>query len=94
MCRESLESAVYAAGDVIPRTHALVDLMDRLPDEDRRRLDAMMDALRQLDQFYVPTRYPDALPGLLPTNMPQRSHAEVSLATARSVLDLITPLCR
>lgn len=94
-CAEKALKALFARrGEVIPRTHALADLMDRLPDEDRRHLAALMDALRQLDQFYVPTRHPDALPGLLPSDMPQRSHAEMSLATARPVLDIVAPLCR
>ncbi|GEM_PF-4479752 len=53
-----------------------------------------MKALQQLDQFSVPTRYPDALSGLLPSGMPQRVHADTSLATARSVLEIVTPLCR
>jgi HEPN domain-containing protein len=94
-CAEKALKALFAwRGEVMPRTHALVDLMNRLPDESRAHLATLMDALRELDQFYVPTRYPDALPGLLPSGMPQRIHAETSLATARSVLDLITPLCR
>lgn len=93
-CAEkSLKALLAWRGEVIPRTHALVDLIARLPDECRQHLSALMEALRQLDQFYVPTPYPDALPDLLPSGRPQRSHAEVSLATARSVLDIITPLC-
>lgn len=93
-CAEkSLKALIAWRGEVIPRAHALVDLIDRLPDEYRQHLSALMEALWQLDQFYVPIRYPDALPGLLPSGMPQRPHAETSLATARSVLDIVTPLC-
>ncbi|WP_447974783.1 HEPN domain-containing protein [Nitrospira sp. Kam-Ns4a] len=78
-CAEKALKALCARrGEAILRTHALMDLCDRLPDEDHRHMVAVMDAL----------------PGLLPSGMPQRVHADTSLATARSVLDVVTPLCR
>jgi HEPN domain-containing protein len=44
------------------------------------------DALRLLDRFYIPTRYPDALPGMLPGGMPDQSDAEEALDLARRAL--------
>ncbi len=43
-----------------------------------------------LDRFYIPTRYPDALPGSLPEGMPNNQDAAGALATARRILDLVT----
>ena len=42
-----------------------------------------------LDQFYVPVRYPDALPGSLPEGLPQRKEAEKALKCAQKVLDFV-----
>jgi HEPN domain-containing protein/predicted nucleotidyltransferase len=94
-CAEkSLKAAFASRGDLIPRTHALVDLLERLPEDVRARFAGLSDQLRQLDQFYVPTRYPDALPGSLPSGLPQRSHAEMALATAKPALASAEALCR
>lgn len=84
-CTEKCFKAILAhAGELLPRTHALVDLWERLPDEARAHLGALYDGVQQMDQFYIPTRYPDALPGTLPEGLPQRSHAEVAMNTART----------
>ena len=39
-----------------------------------------------LDRFYIPTRYPDALAGALPTGLPDGTDAEEALAVATSAL--------
>lgn len=94
-CAEKSLKAVFASlGDLTPRTHALVDLLERLPDSARSAFSSVSDQLRQLDQFYVPTRYPDALPGMLPSGMPQRSHAAAALETARTVFAIVEGLPR
>jgi len=33
----------------------------------------LRDDLMQMDAFYIPTRYPDALPGSLPEGLPDES---------------------
>ena len=40
-----------------------------------------------LDDYYIPTRYPDALPGMLPEGLPERAEAEQTVALAESVLE-------
>lgn len=42
-----------------------------------------------LDRFYIPTRYADALPGLLATGEPTREQAEVALQTARELVAVV-----
>jgi len=92
-CAEKSLKAVFASiGELTPRTHALVDLLEGLPDSARPAFSPLSEGLRQLDQFYVPTRYPDALPGTLPSGMPQRSHAAAALETARTVLAIVEGL--
>lgn len=43
--------------------------------------------LAALDDYYIPTRYPDALPGMLPDGLPVREDAETALRLAETTLD-------
>ena len=45
-----------------PRTHSTVDLLGLLPPE---YLKDLREDLGRMDIYYIPTRYPDALPGSL-----------------------------
>ena len=43
-----------------------------------------------LDQFYLPTRYPNTLPGALPAHAFARPDAERALDMAREVIAVVT----
>jgi HEPN domain-containing protein len=43
--------------------------------------------LAMLDDFYIPARSPDALPGALPEGLPGQEEATQTLALARSVME-------
>ena len=47
-----------------------------------------------LDRFYIPTRYPDALPGSLPQGLPRQADAEQAPRVARQVFDAIAQILR
>jgi HEPN domain-containing protein len=72
-----------------PRTHRLADLLGLLePDpfaEDRIEI-------QLLDRFYLPTRYPDALPGSLPEGLPDAGDAQEALTIAGKVLTQVKQL--
>src|ERR671925_2098085 len=42
-----------------------------------------------LDQFYIPTRYPNSLPGGIPAEAFARADAERALAMARAVIAMV-----
>ena len=89
-CAEKcLKACLAAQGELLPRTHLIVDLISRLPETIRSMLGSLEDDLSALDQFYIPTRYPDALPGILPDGLPDRSHAETSLTVARRCYEAV-----
>ena len=73
-------------GQTPPRTHRLADLLALLP---ARLLGELNDALGLLDRFYIPTRYPDALPGTLPEGLPAERDAREALDMARQALERI-----
>jgi HEPN domain-containing protein/predicted nucleotidyltransferase len=81
---KALEAMIAAAGELLPRTHLLADLWSNLPAESRKYFAAWEQAILDLEQFYIPTRYPDALPGMLPEGLPQLEDAEQALATAQA----------
>jgi HEPN domain-containing protein len=70
-------------GHIPPRTHRMADLLMLLPPG---LMGELNDAIRLLDRFYLPTRYPDVLPGVLPGGMPILQDAEEALDLARAVL--------
>lgn len=78
-----LKACLTVSGELLPRTHQIADLIQLLPQTLRAALAQEETGLVALDQFYIPTRYPDALPGMLPEGLPQRHHAEIALRTAQ-----------
>jgi HEPN domain-containing protein len=71
-----------------PRTHLLGDLLTLL---DSNPFTTSLE-VQLLDRFYIPTRYPDALPGSLPEGLPTHEDAMEALAVARQVLETVTSL--
>jgi len=52
-------------------------------------LNDLSGALGLLDRFYIPTRYPDALPGMLPDGLPGARDAREALGMAQQTLERI-----
>ena len=72
----------------VPQVHSLRELLAMA-----RRLDAdaqlLKDACKTLDRYYIPTRYPDALPGMAPEGLPTRRDAEEAVELLRQALDWV-----
>ena len=66
----------------IPRTHKIVDLLKLLPVS---LPDDLYDSLCLLDRFYIPVRYPDALPGSIEDRLPSREDAMEALLSAETL---------
>jgi HEPN domain-containing protein len=89
-CAEKAIKGLLAHQRKIPlRTHRLADLLGLFePDpfaEDRIEI-------QLLDRFYLPTRYPDALPGSLPEGLPDAGDAQEALTIAGKVLTQVKQL--
>jgi len=87
-----LKALLVVQGELVPRTHLIADLLQELPPAARQTLREFETALLELDQFYIPTRYPDAVPGLLPEGLPQKHHAEEALEAARRCHETVSQL--
>ncbi|MEJ2302597.1 MAG: HEPN domain-containing protein [Anaerolineales bacterium] len=83
---KAIKGLLAFQGIAPPRTHRIADLVSLVKN-------SPFDVeVQLLDRFYIPTRYPDALPGVLPEGLPERLDAEQSLNTARQVLAMVTVL--
>ena len=84
-----LKSLIITTGVLPPKTHKLGDLLGLLPV-------ALPDDLRLrlllLDRYYIPTRYPDAVPGSLVTGMPNQADAKEALSAATDLNVLVLKL--
>lgn len=84
---EKFLKAQYAKRDKpIPKVHSLTELVHGLVAHTPELKDFQDDFI-SLDRFYLPTRYPDALPGSLAEGLPIRKDAEEALAMAQKVQD-------
>lgn len=79
---KSLKAAILAQGKTPRRTHMIVDLLNDLAASWLTDLD---DELKEIDLYYIPTRYPDTLPGMLPDGPPTLADARSALGLARQV---------
>ena len=55
-------------------------------EEEVRHLEAVCE---RLDRYYLPTRYPDALPGMAPEGLPTRQDAEEAAMLLHNALNWI-----
>ena len=81
-----LKGFILSRGKRVPRTHSLLDL-GRLAQELGFPRE-LRDKIRILDGYYLPTRYPDAIPNL--SHLPQREEAEEALSLAKRVGNWLT----
>ena len=72
----------------IPKTHSLVELLNLCAGINSTLANIEEDCIK-LDRYYIPTRYPDALPGTLPEGLPSKKDAETALAILDKVAKLI-----
>ena len=87
--KKALKGALVSRDVKPPRTHSITDLLSLFPADWPADL---RDELVGLDDFYIPTRYPDALPGSLPYGLPGVDEARESLALAQALLQQVEKL--
>jgi HEPN domain-containing protein len=79
---KSLKAFLLRHRGQYPRTHRLVDLVsqctDLIPD-----FSVLVTGATVLDQYYIPTRYPDAVPGSLPMGLPSEAQAREAMSAAQ-----------
>lgn len=85
---EKILKALYILNNQeVPRTHDLLYLLNKLKNKDK--IIELKEQFNLLNQFYVPTRYPDAFPGSLPDGLPDKKDAVKAIKCAKEILKFI-----
>ena len=91
VCQQAVEKALkalhYLGGARVVLGHSLVELLDPLVSEHAGLAD-LREAAQQLDQYYIPTRYPNGLPGWVPAEVFTGGQAAEAVSLARRFLAL------
>ena len=83
-----LKGFLKSKGINVPKTHFLVELLKICVSIDKD-FQQLRDKCAILDDYYIPTRYPDAIPGSLPENLPQKKDAEEALSILEHIFEFI-----
>lgn len=85
---KALKAYLYAQGERVVIGHATHLLIRQCAQYDQA-FDALRDACRYLDQYYISTRYPNGLPGGIPHEVFTDAQAQEALVRAGQVLDQV-----
>ncbi len=82
---KALKSVAYFRGDRYVVGHSLQELLNSLVST-HKDIDSLREAAGRLDQYYISTRYPDALPGGLPFQTYSKGQAEEAVGMASEIV--------
>lgn len=82
-----LKATLVSLGRPYPKSHNLQELMQKLPE---LKLDQWLEGISIIDGYYVPIRYPDAMPGMKSSGPPNREEAKDALDVAEKVFGEVT----
>ena len=85
---KALKGYLRSRQDSIPKTHSLIELLALCQQLDGSFSELEPDCER-LDRYYIPTRYPDAFPGLGPEGLPTCEEAKEAVTTLKRIIDWI-----
>ncbi len=74
--------------DTDPWGHSCAKLIRNLPELEREKFSPVIESALSLDKLYIPTRYPDALAELIPTEAFTQKEAENAVSLSQDILVL------
>ena len=86
---KALKAYLIAKITQYPRTHKLVDLLQQCINIDANFSQFLAECV-SVDQYYIPTRYPEGTPGGLPSGLPTMDQAQKAITAADQILQHIT----
>lgn len=84
---EKALKSVWIRLDLDPWGHSAARLIRELPDTVKPEFVSLLDLALGLDKLYIPTRYPDALPDLTPSEAYTQQEARVAIQSAQTILN-------
>lgn len=88
---KALKAFLLTNTNKYPRTHKLVDLLTQCRQIEAGFNQFVPDCL-VIDQYYIPTRYPDGIPGGTATGVPNNTEAEEAVDSADKILQFVAHL--
>ena len=82
---------MYFSRDIEPWGHSLLKLSKEFvgSNEDMKQMKQIEKDFRDLDRYYIPTRYPDGLPGTTPAEAYGSEDSEAAIKSAKSILSFV-----
>lgn len=97
-CQQAAEKALKSLWFMFgfdPWGHSILRLMQDYEDElIRMELNTFIDHARILDRYYIPTRYPNGLPDLIPFEAYGFRDAQEAIVLTNEVIETITNLLK
>ena len=84
ICEKAIKAIRYGGGERTVYGHSLVELTDGV-----ELFAGFREELALLDQYYIPTRYPNGLPGGTPSDAYSQRQAKDAVDVATSIVDLV-----
>lgn len=91
VAEKALKALAYFRGDRFVTGHSVVELVSSL-ETTYPQVSQLREPARILDQHYVPTRYPNALPGAAPFEVYTKGQAETAVEGAALAVQLVRGL--
>jgi HEPN domain-containing protein len=88
---EKAIKAVFYNADQEPWGHSIYKLIQQLDENGLsiESLRACIEKAKRLDQYYIPTRYPNGLPGTTPAESYSRDDAEFGIKAADEIITIV-----
>ena len=93
VAEKALKALAYFRSDRYVTGHSISDLVDSL-ESTYSDLTRYAKPARELDKYYVPTRYPDALPGGVPFESYDSDDAETAVGWAVEIVGITQRIVR
>ena len=85
---KAVKAFLYASGERLVLGHSVAELVMEAGEKDERFV-ALRAQGAALDRFYIPTRYPNGLPGGIPAESYTEEDARQAVEKAEAVLGLV-----
>lgn len=85
---KALKAFLYAKGEEMIWGHSVAELCKRATSHDKD-LEEIRRRAATLDKYYIPTRYPNGLPGGIPSEAFEKRDADRAIEIAEEVIKVI-----
>ena len=86
ICEKAIKALHYARGERIVFGHSLIELSSSLD-----VVAQFAESFALLDQYYIPTRYPNGLPGAIPSDAYTEAQATAAVSVSRRLIEVVRP---